>query len=161
MGKRTAWVIYKNTNSEKREFKLGVPQGSPISPFLFNIYCAAALLVDGCGQGVGMQADDMCVWRTHKQEREACKELTNDLQTVPSWAESHNMQFSTKECKVLRITNRKTKKLEKYPIILFGGQVWPRSKLSSLVFVDICSFGNKVEAGPKSRCTHGRTEILA
>ena len=33
------------------------------------------------------------------------------------------MRFSFEKYKVLRITNRKTKKLDKYPIVLFGGQV--------------------------------------
>ena len=121
LGKRYAWVTYKKTDSDVREFNHGVPQGSPISPFLFNVYCAAAL--EGCGEGIGMQADDMCVWRTHMQENVACEALTKDLSTVFSWGESHNMRFSFKKCKVLRITSRKPKSLEKYPIVLFGGQV--------------------------------------
>lgn len=98
-----------------------MPQGSPISPFLFNIYCADAL--EGCGQGHGMQADDMCVWRTHKTERVACKQLTRDLETVYDWGERHHMRFSLKKCKVLRITNRQRRKLNKFPIVFFGGQV--------------------------------------
>ena len=121
LGKRYAWVTYKNSESDITEFKYGVPQGSPISPFLFNVYCAAAL--EECGQGRGLQADDMCVWRIHKQEEVACKELTEDLRTVFEWGVKHNMKFSKKKCKILRITNKHKAKLEKYPIVLFGGQV--------------------------------------
>ena len=121
LGKRYAWVTYKNAESDITEFKYGVPQGSPISPFLFNVYCAAAL--EGCGQGRGLQADDMCVWRTHKQEEAACEELTGDLRTVFEWGASHNMRFSRKKCKILRITNKHKAKLDKYPIVKFGGQV--------------------------------------
>ena len=121
LGKRYSWVSYKNADSEITEFKYGVPQGSPISPFLFNVYCAAAL--EGCGHGRGLQADDMCVWRAHKQEAVACKELTDDLRTVHEWGVKHNMKFSRKKCKVLRITTKQTRKLDKYPIVLFGGQV--------------------------------------
>ena len=121
LGKRYSWVSYKNADSEITEFKYGVPQGSPISPFLFNVNCAAAL--EGCGHGRGLQADDMCVWRAHKQEAVACKELTDDLRTVHEWGVKHNMKFSRKKCKVLRITTKQARKLDKYPIVLFGGQV--------------------------------------
>ena len=65
----------------------------------------------------------MCVWRTHKQEEVACRELTADLKTVFDWGRRHNMSFSRKKCKVLRISNKHTSKLEEYPIVLFGGQV--------------------------------------
>ena len=71
LGKRYSWVTFKSADSKVTEFKYGVPQGSLISPFLFNVYCAAAL--EGCGQGRGLQADDMCVWRTHKQEEVAAR----------------------------------------------------------------------------------------
>ena len=65
----------------------------------------------------------MCVWRIHKQEEVACQELTADLKTVFEWGVKHNMRFSRKKCKILRISNKHTAKLEKYPIVLFGGQV--------------------------------------
>ena len=68
----------------------------------------------------------MCVWRTNKQEDVACKELTEDLKTVSEWGKKHNMRFSKKKCKILRISNKHKAKLDKYPIVLFGGQVLKR-----------------------------------
>ena len=89
LGRRFSCVTYRNATSKMLEFTHGVPQGSPISPFLFNVYCAEAL--SQCGEGRGMQADDTCVWRSHKSEKEACKLLTEDLASVHKFGKAHNM----------------------------------------------------------------------
>ena len=43
LGRRLSSVIYRSSESDLVEFKNGVPQGSPLSPFLFILYIAQAL----------------------------------------------------------------------------------------------------------------------
>lgn len=118
LGRRFACVSYRGERSHMTEFQYGVPQGSPISPLLFNIYCAEAL--HRCGGGRGLQADDMCVWRRHSSQLAACRLLSRDLSKVHSWGDSHLMRFSVSKCKVVIITR---KRRPKHPFVFFGGKV--------------------------------------
>lgn len=118
LGKRFASVRYDTETSSVHEFQYGVPQGSPISPLLFNIYCADALR--RCEGGKVLQADDMCVWRRHRNQDAACELLSDDLLTVHEFGTGHQLRFSVKKCKVLVITR---KPRPKWPTVLFGGQV--------------------------------------
>merc|ERR1711991_664962 len=57
---RKAKVVFNNTHSDIYTFKHGVPQGSPLSPLLFNIYLGDLDVV--IKSGISQFADDLVLW---------------------------------------------------------------------------------------------------
>ena len=62
LGKRYNRVRFKNESSDFVEFKNGMPQGSPLSPILFNLYLSD--ITETISEGISQFADDLVIWET-------------------------------------------------------------------------------------------------
>ena len=102
LGRRHSSVQYRSTSSTLQEFTNGVPQGSPLSPFLFTVYIAQALKQADARRCA--YADDLALWVTASTLPGAEKQLSSALSTVYRWSQSHRMQFSPSKCCVLQIS---------------------------------------------------------
>ena len=104
LGNRTGAVSYRSAVSETREFRNGVPQGSPLSPLLFTIYIAQALAdseAERCAY-----ADDLALWVSAPTLEAAETQLSAALEPVYRWSTAHRMQFSAEKCVVLTVSQR-------------------------------------------------------
>ena len=62
LGDRFNRVRFKEEYSDFMEFKNGMPQGSPLSPILFNLYLAD--IEEYISDGISQFADDLVIWET-------------------------------------------------------------------------------------------------
>ena len=105
LGPRVSTVRYRAATSDPLSFPNGVPQGSPLSPLLFNIYTAEALAESGPDSQ--SYADDLSTWSTALTLPEAETKLEKALEPVIVWASTHRMAFSHDKCKVLTLSKQR------------------------------------------------------
>jgi hypothetical protein len=82
--KRKLFVSVEGEMSTPRIMKAGVPQGSVLSPTLFNIY------VNDTPQAIGvhlaLSADDTCLCATERKEGYVLRKLQRGLNSVEKWS---------------------------------------------------------------------------
>ena len=91
---RPACVRINGTTGNFRTLRDGTPQGAVTSPALFNIFIND--ITDSFPPGVetSMYADDLAIWSSHQDIREAEKLLQVALDALDSWAEKWKMTVS-------------------------------------------------------------------
>lgn len=77
---RYSTVRFGNATSEKLEFKSGVPQGSPLSPILFNIFCSDVL--ENCRCQKAQYADDIAIWAVAPSVQAGESLLNHDINCI-------------------------------------------------------------------------------
>lgn len=84
LNNRTSRVIYKGAYSSNKGFELGTPQGSALSPFLFNVLLHRLLssLPDNPGITIICYADEICI---HSSSPDDLQQLLRSFyRNVPS-----------------------------------------------------------------------------
>jgi hypothetical protein len=97
--------------SDEREIFKGVPQGSVLSPLLFNIMLVNFPTPDN-GCEISLFADDIAIYYTAKTKKEAEGPLQDLLDKIEEWAISWNFQFSVDKCASLTFTKKTTNEPE-------------------------------------------------
>ena len=99
---RRAKVVIGGESSSWKASEYGVPQGSPLSPLLFNILIAPALLKLKVQRA--MFADDIALYEQSSTVQESSKRLTQALKMVSNWAKRWKVKFNTKKCCTTTLT---------------------------------------------------------
>ncbi|MEW8544656.1 MAG: reverse transcriptase domain-containing protein [Candidatus Thiodiazotropha sp.] len=89
---RTAVCSLRNQEGVQFQTNLGLPQGSVLSPLLFNLYIAD-IYEHVTGQKVKF-ADDGTVWRSGQDLESLAQELQKDLAEISQWVRKWRMKVN-------------------------------------------------------------------
>ena len=117
LGKRYNRVRFKNKISEFVEFKNGMPQGSPLSPILFNLYLSD--ISETISEGISQFADDLVIWESGIDLDEVCRKMNNKLFSLNKYMKNKNLTISPDKS-VAVIYSRK--RIYHNPVDLFIGK---------------------------------------
>lgn len=131
--KRTARIEIQQSWKE-RPILAGCPQGSPLSPLLFDIYLNSLLSsfdgqdppsLDGRRTRIQAYADDIFVWSSHESHTMATNNLQECLNYVSEWCDASCFALNPAKCLVIQFAKPR-KKVPKLDIFL-GGQLLQES----------------------------------
>ena len=102
---RKAFVSFQNKKSDTVTFERGIPQGSSLSPTLFN-YAANSLLEAKLPRGVRIQsyADDFVMYVKHRHEHIAREQLQTALDTINQKVQELGLKLSGKKTEAMWIS---------------------------------------------------------
>jgi hypothetical protein len=92
LSQRKFRVSVEGEMSTPREMKAGVPQGSVLSPTLFNLYINHA--TQTCGVHLALFADDTCLYATDRKEGFIVRKLQRGLSSMEAWCERWNIKIN-------------------------------------------------------------------
>lgn len=122
---RTYNVQIGQTTSEDRELKVGVPQGSPLSPLLFSVMLDDFPVLSEPGETLLFADDIEC--HTHAENgREAESKLTPYLDKVSAWSKKWRFRFSAPKSCLINFTRQKRK--QESPLLFIAGSRIPEAK---------------------------------
>ena len=113
--KATQSVVVEGETSTSIPVESGVPQGSVLSPSLFQFYIND--MQEGIQSTVRLLADDTIAYVTISSETDAAN-LQQDLDKLAEWESKWLMKFHAEKCNVLIISKKRTP--SKYNYTLHG-----------------------------------------
>ena len=98
-------VVIGGSQSDLKNVRSGVPQGSILGPLFFILFINDMSECVSEGTNIALYADDTKIWRkiVSWSDHEI---LQRDINALHSWAERNKMNFHPNKCKVLSISNR-------------------------------------------------------
>ena len=104
---RTYQVLVEDSSSDKKSMKRGVPQGSCLSPTLFNLMLSDIPHIQGIR--ISEFADDIAILVTTDTIEEAYIKLNQALTQLEEWATSRNLIFNPSKTKCMYFSRKKIK----------------------------------------------------
>ena len=142
---RTATCMYNGVESGSVIIHQGVPQGSVLSPTIFNAYVADyPHSADLCTS----YADDFTASASHSDVREATAIMANHAQDLEAWANEKMLQVSAQKSTVTLFTPE-TQQGRFHPLIPLGGDILPlerNPKILGVTFDPHFHFHKQAEA---------------
>lgn len=120
LSNRTIQVRINGLMSRVCKIDNGVPQGSVISPLLFNIL-VSDLPAQLEGVVVSQFADDIAIWKSHRNVKFATKKVQVGLDSVEKWCKSWGFKLSAPKTVGIVFTNKP--KLDEVDVKIAGNKV--------------------------------------
>jgi hypothetical protein len=90
--------------STPREMQTGVPQGSVLSPTLYNLY------INDTPQTIGVNlalfADDTCLHATERMEGYVLRKLQRGVNSLAAWCERWNIKINEDKSRAIYFSHR-------------------------------------------------------
>ena len=141
---RTASCSYNRKESRGVHVRQGVPQGSVLSPALFNFYVAS---YPQTAENSTSYADDFTAFATDPQYERAAARLTRHAEDVSMWAQEKSLVISAQKSTVTLLTSQ-TQQARARPIVTMNGTplpVEPNPKILGVTFDPTLRFHKQVE----------------
>lgn len=106
LGRRNAYVQFKHAKSETKEIEFGVPQGSALSPELFNLYTAEMINHNENAEIIAF-ADDIAILKRGKTYEEVERKLNEEIKIIEKIAADKNLTFSSEKTKLMVFTRKR------------------------------------------------------
>ena len=132
---RKARTTFRDATSPACTVHQGVPQGSSISPTLFNFYLHDMPIPDRPIKLV-TYADDITVYVTIQKINQAVDLLNNYLPRLERFLADHNLQISVQKSSVTLFTTW-NREFNKHPAVLLNGTPLPLSKQPKILGVHL------------------------
>jgi hypothetical protein len=106
LSQRKFRVSVEGEMSTPREMKVGVPQGSVLSPTLYSWYINDTLQTFGVN--VALFADDTCLYATEPKEGYILRKLQRGLNSMATWCERWNIKINEDKTRAIYLSHRIT-----------------------------------------------------
>ncbi|KAJ1120327.1 hypothetical protein NDU88_008500 [Pleurodeles waltl] len=156
LSKRTFHVAVREECSTSRPILAGVPQGSILGPFLFNIF-TNDIPTDLKKTDLALYADDVAVISQSFSEKEVAKNLKTSLSRLSEWYSDWQITLNTSKTTATLYTKKVNRK---HPQILLNGEEikWENSSSYLGVTLDFkLSWRNHIE----KTCQKATTKLVA
>lgn len=118
---RTFKVRVGDAISEEYSILNGIPQGSSISPILFNIMINDIFVDIGRGTGSSLYADDGAIWNRSRNINHATRVIQGTIDKVEEW--SYNWGFKMAVSKTCYMIITKKRKLGNVKLRIYGQEI--------------------------------------
>jgi hypothetical protein len=108
---RTFHVIVNNTTSDNQQMKFGLPQGSCLSPTLYNIFTHDIVSNISPNCSIGLFADDTCCYSSSELVQPILKSLHSTMSNLSIYFLRWKVNLNNDKCQAIFFTRRRTKEL--------------------------------------------------
>lgn len=117
---RKLQVRVGNSLSEPFVPTAGVPQGSPLSPFLYSVFTRnVPVPPTSVIKGSSLYADDICVWASGPNPMAAWQSIKPHLETVSTWCDDHALQINAGKTQLTFLSRQRAWPASAFPRATF------------------------------------------